>query len=308
MRIVFDLYNVGLGNNGGTRTLIKCAEVLSECGIDVIMFSNVPSKYTWHKATIKHVQGHSAPPCDVLIATGYDSVKNALMSKAAKKYYYIRGFELWRAPASKLFQSFKSLKCIVNSQWLYNLLKSKKINSSIIYPGLDFKKFKNLNLPRNNSFGALYSQQHSTKRYADALQIKEMTGLKLQRLNKDIKDANDRQMNEWYNTSGVWFAPTELEGLHNPPMEVSLTGCPLVCTDHERSGMQDYAIHNQTALVYPAGNLKLAAKYISKLLNDKAESKRLNDNMIHLLKTKIGSRKSNMIKLLDYIRFDLDKH
>ena len=302
MRIVFDLHNVGLGNNGGSRTLIKCAETLSLLGIDVIMYSNVPSKYTWHQPAINYVQGSRMPNSDIVIATGYDSVRHVLSAKARKKYYYIRGFERWRTSESKLFQSYKALHCIVNSQWLYSLLKSKKIPSSIIYPGLDFKKFKDLGLPRNHGFGAIYSKQHLTKRYRDAIAIQKMTGLVLQSLNKDISNVNDTEMNIWYSTVGIWFAPTELEGLHNPPMEAALAGCPLVCTDHPRSGMQDYAIHKKTALVYPAGNIRVAIKYIEKLLDDKKLRQTLNKNMVDLLHKKIGSRKSNMRKLIDHVR------
>ena len=82
-------------------------------------------------------------------------------------------------------------------------------------------------------------------------------------------------------------------------MEAGLAGCALVCTDHKRSGMNDYAIHKETALVYPARDLDTAAQYVMRLMKDEGYRRKLSSNFIDLLKKKIGSRKHNMKKMLE---------
>ena len=120
-------------------------------------------------------------------------------------------------------------------------------------------------------------------------------------LNRDISSPSSDALRSFYNKIKVWMAPTELEGLHNPPMEASLCGCGLVATDHGMSGMSDYAKHLDTALVYPAGDLKLASEYVNTLMKDHGLREELNNNMVELLREKIGSRQENMKKMLEII-------
>ena len=93
----------------------------------------------------------------------------------------------------------------------------------------------------------------------------------------------------------------ELEGLHNPPMEASLSGCALVANDCVSSGTADYAIHNKTALIYKAGDAVGASSCIKQLSNNDSMREELNLNMISLLKDKIGTREKNMAKFLEII-------
>jgi hypothetical protein len=300
MRIVFDLYDVGLGNNGGSRTVVKSAEAMASLGVDVIIYSNHKSYYTWHEPQgVKFIHGGICPSCDVILATGYRSFIHAANSKANKKYGYIRGHEIWNISESKLFEAYKLVNCIVNSEWLQKHLSKHGIHSDLVYPGLDFDKFQILQQDRPKIIGALYSSKHKTKRHKDAQEVANKLGVKLVMLNKHIQNPSEEKLNEWYNNIAVWFAPTELEGLHNPPMEASLAGCGLVCTSHIRNGMTDYAKHKETALVYQKQNIADAAKCTSELLNDEALRNGLNGKMIELLKNKIGNREQNMKKMLD---------
>ena len=304
MRIVFNLHNVGLGNNGGSKTIIRCAETLGKLGHHVILYSNVVNNYSWHKPQgVEIVRHEKCPSSDVVIATGYYSVRNTLASSAPKKFFYIRGYELWQANEQKLLSAYKSLNCIVNSQWLHNHLKKHGIKSKIIYQGIDSNRFYvRDDVNRKKRIGAIYHKMHKTKRHCDAKDVSNMSDYPIRMLNKDLQNPSENKLNKWYNKISVWFAPTESEGLHNPPMEASLAGCALVCTDHKRSGMQDYAIHDQTALVYPARDMKIAVGYVRELMIDEPLRKRLNTNMRQLLKDKIGNRESNMKKFVNYIK------
>lgn len=294
MRIVFNLKDVGLGNNGGSRTLIKCAETLQQLGHEVILVS--PSnRYSWHKISVK-VQSAIPKKCDAIVATGFASVKSTVGHPAKRKFYYIRGFERWQASEEKLIKSYKSLNCIVNSEWLQGYFRKKKISCRLVYPGLDFDDFYiDPNIEREHSLGGLFSKKHKTKRHDDILQVGERVGCKPVLLNRDLVHPTPKQLRKFYSRIKIWMAPTELEGLHNCPMEASLCGCALVATDHARNGMHDYLDH--TALIYPARDLDACTDYVEKLMRDEDFREELNGRMISLLKTKIGDRATNMKKM-----------
>ena len=303
MKIIFNLHRVGLGNNGGSRTIIKSAETLAKMGQEVVIASDVKNCYTWEKldSRVKFVLSKRIPKGDAIIATGIRSVPSTVSSNFKKKYYFIRGFEVWAAKKQELVKSYKSLKCIVNSSWLQKMLKSNGVKSSLVYNGLDFDDFYNMNQDRIYALGGLYSKRHKTKNYPFIEGCAVSGDFKLASLNKDIKAATPESLNEWYNKIRVWISPSELEGLHNPPMEASLSGCTLVATNHPRSGTSDYAINNETALVYEHGNRKDAIRSIRKL-SDENLRKELNGNMVSLLKDKIGTREKNMAKFLEIIK------
>jgi len=295
MKIVFNLQSVGLGNNGGSRTLIKCAEAIQELGHEVSLWSSA-NNYKWGKIKVPVLQ--KMPKCDVLIATGYRSVPSTVSAKVKRKFYYIRGFELWQASEKKLLNSYRSLNCIVNSEWLKIYLKEQKIQSELVYPGLDFDDFY-IDPDadgKEHSLGGLFSKKHKTKRHDDIFQVGKMVGCKPVLLNRNLVHPTPKQLRKFYSSIKVWMAPTELEGLHNCPMEASLCGCAIVATDHIRNGMHDYLDH--TALVYPARDLDACGDYVEKLLRDEDFRKELNDRMNSLLKTKIGSRQYNMKRMI----------
>ena len=175
------------------------------------------------------------------------------------------------------------------------------VNKALTAVHEDFETFKNYGEKREFIFGGLYHKTLKTKRSKDIEKITENLPYKLLMLNRDISSPSPKELTDFYNKIKVWMAPTELEGLHNPPMEASLCGCALVATDHERSGMSDYAIHEETALVYPAGDLEKAGNYIKILMDFDTIRKKYNDNMVQLLTHVIGSRKDNMKRLLEII-------
>lgn len=301
MRIIFNLLYVGLGNNGGSRTLIKCAETLKKLGYDTYLLCEF-NKYTWGNIEVpiidKMIDG------DVIIATGYNSVKSTLKSKIKRKYYYIRGFESWVTTKNNLIRSFKEFEpmhCIVNSEWLLHFMNDHNISSKLLYPGLDYGDFFVQKTFRDNIIGGLYSSKHKTKKHDDLYKISELTGYPLALLNKDIQDANSTELRKFYNNIKVWISTSELEGLHNCPMEAALCGCAIVSTDHPRNGTSDYAINQQTCLTYPAGDLNAAALCCTNIINNDHLRYNLIINMNEIITRKIGDRETNMKRFGDYV-------
>ena len=295
MRIVFNLQSVGLGNNGGSRTLIKCAETLLQLGYEVTLWCSA-NNYKWSKIRVSITP--KMPKCDVIIATGYGSVPTTVAAKVKQKFYYIRGFELWRASEKQLLHSYGSLNCIVNSEWLQKYMRSKGISAHLVYPGVDFDIFGKDTDNRENILGGLYSKRHATKRHEDVIKVGKYLGYQVLLLNRDIVNPAPSTLRDFYNRIKVWLSPSELEGLHNCPLEAALCGSSLVATDHRNGGVSDYAIGENSALIYPARQLEIAGQCVKRLMEDSNLRARLGDNMQRLLKDKIGSRKHNMKKLV----------
>ncbi len=291
MKIVFNLQSVGLGNNGGSRTLIKCAETLQELGHEVTLWCSA-NNYKWSK--IKVPIASRMPSCDVIVATGYSSVPTTVAAKVKRKFYYIRGFELWRAPESELIRSYKSLNCIVNSEWLQSYMHSKGISANLVYPGIDFDIFGKDTNNKENILGGIYSKKHATKRHEDVIKTGKRLGYQVLLLNRDISNPTPAALRDFYNRIKVWMSPSELEGLHNCPFEAALCGSSLVFTSHKHGGVSDYAIDKETALIYPARQLEIAESHVKRLMKDNELRDKLYDNMQHLLRVKIGSRGQNM--------------
>ena len=141
MKITFNLMNCSLGNQGGSQTIVRSANTLIDLGYDVTIIDTGKNQHTWTPLKAKHMiirDRNKVPDADVIIATGYKTVKTTveLPSRCGKKYHYIRGFETWKMnekeiinkvikqPTIKIFNS-------VGLQSKFNKLFSYKFNSFI---------------------------------------------------------------------------------------------------------------------------------------------------------------------------------
>ncbi len=328
MKLAFNSLNSGLANNGGSRTVILCAEMLEELGHRCDIIAPLDN-FTWfkHKKPVRSVP----KDLDVLIATACTTVKcTSTLSGSFKRVWYIRGHESWVYNESQLASLYNSdLINIVNSKGLQQKLASCGAKSKVIYPGIDLDMWKNKKLRSNNKtrigclldmwknkklrlnnkirIGCLFGRE--TKRWVDFVKLAEIlgndgyeyvgVGVK-NRKDKFLTDywphASTKQLNNIYNSCHIWFAPTELEGLHNPPMEAALCGCLIVCNDDPMNGMcMDYAFDNNTAMIYHRRDIEQAAELI------RHPNWGVVDRMYNHLRNNMGTREENMKKLVDYL-------
>ena len=323
MRIVFNLMNVGAGNNGGTHTLIQSANTLHDLGEDVVIIDSGKCQYTWDsvKVPYKRVNNVNDVSGDVIIATGTGSVKPTNESNILKKYHWIRGWELWNTPEDKLVKLLKQSPCkkIVNSICLKRRLNSYDIPSEIIRPGHSFEEFKEPAPKRDKpvALGGLYNQgtKRLTKRtnwILDSYNIlKYKYNLQLWMFGADgtpplhdliifVKNPNVETKIRFYNNIDIWLSPSELEGLHIAPAESMLCECCVVGNNSPMGGTEDYLIDHETGLVSEntfesfLANVEILIKH--KVLREelaKAGRKKILE---------LGDRKENMKKMLELIK------
>jgi len=325
MKFTFNLINVGLGNNGGSFSLVRSANVLSNLGHEVIIIDSVKNQHTWTPLLVKHIiikDVKDIPDADILIGTGFKSYKSTieLPDRCGKKAIWIRGYELWQASEKEIINilSNKKVTKIVNSFGLQNKLKQFNIESYIVRPGNDFENFYPLNIRDDSKIvlGALYHTRHKTKRTDMAIQISNILKSKYKNIelwmfgtNKDSKNPNiDKyiqlpnmeEKNKFYNSVDIWLSTSDLEGLHIVPQEAMLTECVVVTSNAELAGTSDYIINNETGLVAD-NNLKSFVKQTEKLILDSNLRRTLGVKGKNKI-IELGSREENMKKMVELFR------
>jgi len=308
MKIAFNGIRSGFSNNGGSRTILLSAQVLESLGHRCDIIANVDN-FDWFKH--KSVINYLPDGLDVLIAVACSDVVPTLRLNVPKKAWYIRGHENWTMTDDQLGQLYNSgIFNIVNSRGLQQLLTTYGADSKVVYQGIDFDWWENKNVRSNDKIriGCLY-QEKPTKRWVDFVKLAEILGAEdYEYIGVGLKERNDEfltrywtnaskeDLNEAYNSCHIWFAPTELEGLHNVPIEAALCGCLIVCSDAPMNGMGfDYAFNNNTAMVYHARDIEEAAFLI------RAPRMDLVTNMQRYIKDNIGTREDNMKKMIKYL-------
>jgi glycosyltransferase involved in cell wall biosynthesis len=208
---------------------------------------------------------------------------------------------------------------LVNSICLQKKLKHYDVPSYIIRPGYDFGQIFPKDIrggSENIIIGGLYREGVHGRRKRTQWLVETARTLKTR--NKNIKfwlfgsetgpqgfmcdhyvrSPSIDQKNIFYNNVDIWMAPTMSEGLHLPPAEAMMTECPVVATDAELSGTQDYTIQYETGIV-SNNDLKSFIECVKLLIED--EPLRLKLGKAARKKVlSLGDRKDNMEKLIEY--------
>jgi len=330
MRIIFDFRNVGMGNNGGTLTVVKSANTLVEMGHDVFIIDSFRNQHTWNKLNAEHIipkNNNRIPDADIIIATGYKSVSTTVTApgRCGLKVHWIRGWETWQLSEKQIVErvlSAPTLK-LVNSICLQNKLKQFNFDSTIIRPGYDYEEL--YPLPKtaawaNKDFvvlGGLYTEGKHVpikrpgwifhvadvlnKKYKNVVltmfgapKIMKVKSVKFYYSNPSIEEKL-----KFYNQIDIWLAPTRQEGLHMPPAEAMMTECPVIATNAEMSGTQDYMVHGATGLV-SENNLDSFLECTEILYkNSYYRTKAGQEARKQIIR--LGSRKENMRKFVNLI-------
>jgi len=333
MRIIFNLMKCGLGNNGGSQTIIKTANKLAEFGNDVKLIDTIKNKFTWSKLEVPHIlikNLEEVPDADAVIATGYGTVEKTLKlpDRCGIKYHWIRGWEVWCLHPYDIINTVFNAPTIkiVNGLNMYNILKKYGHDSVIIRPGVDDDLyFENGKRKYGEEFiiGGLYHTRHKTKNSSiiiETVKLLKQRGFPVKLymfgndkrvrdphkiIDKYISQPTPQEKNELLNQCHLWFAPTINDSLHSPPMEAMLTNCPTLAFDHEMNGMKDYLRHGFNSIVmnYPTPIKKIAEIIIKNVDN----FHKMGPNCRKFIIETIGNRDKNVRILEKFLLNNLRK-
>lgn len=298
----------GLGNNGGSKTIIKSARVLTELGHPTDIVADV-DKFTWfkHKRVIQRIP----EDVDVVISVSVSEIDYVVKKspKKAKKFWWARALETWRMSEKEIVEKARRIRLITNSTWLHELFGNYGIKNNLVWPGvdLDFWCRRGHEDSGRLNIGFLYHEFHKTKRYDLCVKLMESRYLNnyysfgvgvpkekrlLEQYVQHMNQPSWEAIRNLYQNCDIWFAPTELDSFHNPPPEANLCGCLVVCNRKPSNGMIDYAT-DETAMRYNTWEELLHC------IDNPDFSKVAK--MQEVLREKIDSREKNMRKMLEVI-------
>lgn len=239
------------------------------------------------------------PHSDIYIAT---SPYTAMYVKdypvnSMNKYYFIQGYENWGNVTDEMLRNtyHYELNKIVISTWLGDIMRSEKVDFSLIPNGFDFNYFR---LYKNYKFRNKYqiAMSYNTTplkgcKYAiEALNIVKskypqiavnVFGTtprpdKLPSWYKYQQCPNKTAHNGIYNESAIFIATSLNEGWGLTIGEAMICGAAVACTDN--LGYREMAKDRETALLSPIKDSEALANNIIRLIEDDELRYRIAEN------------------------------
>jgi L-malate glycosyltransferase len=242
---------------------------------------------------VPEIADRYVPLGDAVIATWWSTAEAALAlgPDRGRRFHLIQGHEVWNGADDRVHAAWRApLHKIFIARWLLELglqLGISEDATTLIPNGIDAQTFR-LERPieeRAAHVAMLYSSEvykggalgiamlERAKQRVPALTAALFGVVPAPHLPPWIaytRGAAPRELVESiYNRAAVYLCASLSEGWHLPPAEAMACGCALVSSDI--GGVRDYATHQQTALLYPAGDIPAGADRLVQLLRDDAE-------------------------------------
>jgi glycosyltransferase involved in cell wall biosynthesis len=270
------------------------------------------------EVSIKNVPNLSEkyiPSSDVTIATANETADWLVdySKDKGKKFYFIQDYEVWTRSVAKVDATWKMpLEKIVIAKWLERLAEEKfgeKVRG-IVPNGLNIKEFYNAEKVINKEKRVLIMYHALEKKgFFDGLKAFETAKEKHPELKliifgaykpkeKKIKKypffyrVDQNTLRKLFSTCDIFIWPSRIEGFGLPPMQAMACKCAVISTD--TGAIRDYAVHGESAIIVPPKDHGMMAKYISDLVEEDGELKRISDNAYEQIK-KFNIEKSTLL-------------
>lgn len=239
----------------------------------------------------KHV-----PEADYYVATAVETayyLDNYHDIPPSRKYYFIQAVEDWTWGKETVIKSWQfDMHKVVISSWILSLLQEIGEDATLIENGVDREGLflKKEQTDRNTFQVMMLYHKQKLKGCDDGLKALEIVRKKMPTLRsvwfgsyqkpawlpnwiEYTQQPTIEQLNDMYNDSAVYLAPSHNEGFGLTVGEAMTCGCAVVCTD--TGGFLTMATHEETALVVPVGNVQKMAEAIVRLIEDESLRHRL---------------------------------
>jgi glycosyltransferase involved in cell wall biosynthesis len=228
------------------------------------------------------------PNADVVIATAWHTAEWVSGYPAAKgrRFYLIQDLETWEGEENKVYATWKApLDKIVIARWLLDIAERLGEEATYIPNGLSADEFHMDILPEDRHPKHIMMLFHQDERKGSKYGLEAI--LMARREEPEIRVTlfgvlpRPAALPEWinyyqrperavlralYNQAAIFLAPSVSEGWGLPASEAMLCGAALVATDV--GGHREFALHNETALLSPAGDPAGIADNILRLIRD----------------------------------------
>lgn len=245
----------------------------------------VQEKWVWC------LEENFVPHADTYIATGIQTsvYLNNYRCDVAKKYYFVQGFEDWvdgfNSREKVIETYYYPMQKIVVSAWLKRIMDKIGQSAVVIPNGFDFNKFYckcPINKRNPISLAMLYHKVPA-KGCSDGIKAITYVKKKYSELKVTffgvydrptdlpewityIKTPSQNKLNDIYNDSAIFVAPSHNEGWGLTVGEAMMCGCAVVCTDTK--GHLEMAKNRENSIVVPIKNHDMMADAIIELVEN----------------------------------------
>jgi glycosyltransferase involved in cell wall biosynthesis/precorrin-6B methylase 2 len=297
---------------GGIRRVLELSNRLVQRGHDVTIYHSDGSSCTWMecRATTRPIQEILQEHHDVLIYN--DPTKHDLdlaqRVQAKLKVFYV--LELYKKELMlpgldwrKLLRQNSDIQrtlimkqalyqndlLLVNASWLSKWLhENLQLESILLLGGVNTEMFHPVEIPKDpNVTRIIYSGDRRPRKGTEVIEAalrivqKELPDVVLETYaGKGIPQS---EMAKMYSSADIFVDGQFSAGWNNPVAEAMACKVPVVCTDI--GGVQDFAFHEQTALLVPQHNAEAMAEAILRLARDPELRQRLSENAVQHIRT-----------------------
>jgi glycosyltransferase involved in cell wall biosynthesis len=238
---------------------------------------------------VRKIDNKNIPDADILIATAWRTAacSEILDQSKGKKYYFIQHYETWNGEAEEVNRTWKMpFKKIVIAEWLKDIAGSMGEEAFYVPNAFDFSEF-GLDVKPEDRNGKRVMMLYNELEFKGS--IYGLTAFKkLKKIFDDLEvvlfgvPKRPDDLPEWieyhqtpgrkllrklYNASAIFISPSLAEGFPLPPAEAMMCGSALACSDI--GGHREYAIDDQTALLFEPKNSDAIISVLEKLLTDR---------------------------------------
>lgn len=238
----------------------------------------------------------AVPDGDYVFATAWQTSEyvNRYPPSKGRKGYIVMDFHPWFASQEILERTWHlPLRKFAICQWLENVVKASGASDVRWLPlGIDHARFRVTIPPASRE--PVVAMMYSRAKYKDletglsALDVCRRSGAHFRCLLFGSIAKRPREIPEWieyqgtlsdgqlvtlYNTASVFVGSSIAEGFAFPVAEAMSCGCAAATTDC--GGNRDYAVHEDNALISPAGDAQVLGNHILRLLADRTLRTRL---------------------------------
>ena len=306
MKILFNAVVCGLGDNGGSKTIVTSCEYLNKLpsvhadiatsvnNYKFTEFSNVIIVDKYHLKDLVKKNSY-----DVIINVSVWDVETTLSLDAPLTdiVWWIRGVETWVRGEEFFYESIRRFhwaggNIFVNSTWLIDhIYKKTSVLPTLQFSGVDYDEYYETLTTTHTHFdkiviGGLWSDKHKTKNYAIFKAVTGHFGTTQKYKPKTLRGGiySHKGMRNFYNSCDIWLALSSSEGFHLCPIEAALCGCLVIYNDIESGGTFDYC-NPKTAMPFTTmqqltnsilapefGKVEVMEEYLEKNIPSKTEA------------------------------------
>ena len=229
------------------------------------------------------------PDADALFATSWHTVRSVLECPPEKgaKCYFIQGYESYHARKDLVDATWRApLHKVVIAEWLVRLGEELGCRDLTYIPNaIDHTRYQLVQriTGRRRQVAMVFSTA-PVKGSVDGIEALRVVKERFPDVRVVLFGVSSPQpwipawakyyrnppqdfiVNEIYNQSSIFLAPSLSEGLGLPPLEAAACGCAVVATDI--GGFRERFTDQVTALLSPPGNPEALARNVLRLLED----------------------------------------